>query len=283
MIHPLYITWDFDPVLFTLFGLDVRYYGLTWVVALWIGTLFFDRFCRREGLPQQVSDSIFVYGTLATVIGSRLGHCLFYDPAYFLSHPLAIVTEIRDGGMASHGAAVGLLIGLWLFSRRNRLPYIWSLDRIMLPVAVGGAAVRIGNFLNSEIVGTPTDLPWGVRFVRLYRPGTPVEAMQPLHPTQLYEALCYLLTFALLWWLYFRRDAARRRPGLMFGTGLVGVFLTRFVIETIKADQTSFEAAMTLNMGQWLSIPFILLGIVMIARAPRRPVQNPKIHDKRSK
>lgn len=270
MVNPLYVTWNADPTFFTLWGIDIRYYGLMWALAILIGAKFFDNFCKREGLPDSVSESIFVYGTLATVIGSRLGHCLFYDPGYYLAHPLTIITGIRDGGMASHGAAVGLLIGLWLFSRRNRLPYVWSLDRIMIPVAVGGAAVRLGNLLNSEIVGTTTDLPWGFKFLRLY-PGMPAEAVPVQHPTQLYEALCYIATFVVLCWLYYGRNSGVRRPGLLFGVGLIGVFLTRFFIEFIKLDQEAFEQGMLLNMGQLLSIPFILFGIYMIWRALRGP------------
>lgn len=215
-----------------------------------------------------------MYGALAAVIGSRVGHCLFYEPDYFLAHPLEIITGIRNGGMASHGAAVGLLIGLWLFSRKNKMPYIWSLDRVMVPVAIGGAIVRLGNLVNSEIVGNVTDLPWGFKFVHLY-PNMPLEAVPIQHPTQLYEALCYLVTFLVLIWLYYRRNAGVRRPGLLFGVGLVGVFLTRFFIEFIKEDQEAFEQGMLLNMGQLLSIPFVLLGAYMIWRALTRPAVEP--------
>ena len=135
--QPLSIVWNFDPVLFSIGSLDIRYYGLMWALAILIGAKFFDNFVRREGLPAKVSESIFIYGTLATILGARLGHCLFYDTMEYLSKPWTIITGFRDGGMASHGAAIGLLIGLWLFSRRNRLPYIWSLDRIMIPVGIG--------------------------------------------------------------------------------------------------------------------------------------------------
>lgn len=144
MTQPL-ITWDFNPVFFSIGSLDVRYYGLMWALALLIGAWFFDNFVKREGLPRKVSESIFLYGTLATILGARLGHCLFYEPAYYLARPWAIITEFRNGGMASHGAAIGLLIGLWLFSRRNRLPFVWSLDRIMIPVGIGGADRAAGQ------------------------------------------------------------------------------------------------------------------------------------------
>ncbi len=282
MMHLLSITWNFDPVAFTIFGLEVRYYGLMWVAAILIGARFFDNFCRREGLPSKVSDSIFVYGTVATIVGARLGHCLFYDTMEYLRQPWTIVTGFRDGGLASHGAAIGLLIGLWLFSRKNRLPYVWSLDRIMIPVGIGGAAVRLGNLFNSEIFGVATDLPWGFEFLRsnkwLYE-----YAPAAVHPTQIYEALCYLATFGLLCWLYYGRDLARRRPGLLFGVGLVGVFVTRFFIECIKTEQSAFEKGMLLDMGQWLSIPFILAGGYMIWRSLARPAVTEAVWPEKTK
>ncbi|MDE6445413.1 MAG: prolipoprotein diacylglyceryl transferase [Alistipes sp.] len=275
MTEPLTIVWNFDPVFFRIGTLDIRYYGLMWVLAILAGAKLFDCFCRREGLSEKVSESIFLYGTLATIIGARLGHCLFYDPAEYLSRPWTIITGFRDGGLASHGAAIGLLIGLWLFSRKNRLPYIWSLDRIMIAVGIGGALVRLGNLFNSEIFGTTTTLPWGFEFVRSHK--WVVEyAPAAVHPTQIYEALCYAATFALLAWLYFARDMARRRPGVLFGIGLEGIFLTRFLIEFIKTEQEAFEKSWALDMGQWLSIPFILLGIYMIWRGFSQPERLPE-------
>ena len=270
------IFWDFDPVMFRIGeGFEIRYYGLMWALAIGLAAVMFDRFVKREGLPEKVSESIFYFGTLATIIGSRVGHCLFYEPDKYLAEPLRILTDIRDGGMASHGAAIGLLIGLWLFSRRNKLPYLWSLDRIMIAVAIGGAMVRFGNLFNSEIIGAPTDAPWGFIFARLYPVGTPVEAMVARHPAQIYEAICYIATFVVLAWLYYKRDMARRRPGLMFGVGLIGIFLTRFLIEFIKENQEAFEQSMTLNMGQWLSVPFIIAAFVLIWYAMSRPEIKP--------
>lgn len=266
----LSIVWDFNPVFFRIGDFDIRYYGLMWALAILVGAKLFNNFCKREGLPSKVSESIFIYGTLATIIGARLGHCLFYDTMEYLSRPWTIITGFRDGGMASHGAAIGLLIGLWLFSRKNKLPYIWSLDRIMIAVGIGGAIVRMGNLFNSEIFGTATTLPWGFEFVRSVK-WVNEFAPQAVHPTQIYEALCYVATFALLAWLYYRRDLARRRPGVLFGIGLLGIFLTRFLIEFIKTEQESFEVGWALDMGQWLSIPFILLGIYMIYRGYSRP------------
>ena len=266
----MYIDWDFNPVFFSLLGLDIRWYGLMWALAILIGGWFFSNFCRREGLPSTVADSVFIYGTLATILGARIGHCLFYEPGYYLSHPIEMLVGFRNGGMASHGAAVGLLIGLWLFSRKNRLPYIWSLDRIMIPVGIGGALVRLGNLFNSEIVGSVTTVPWGFRFMRLYR-NLPPEAVPAQHPTQIYEALCYMTTFVVLCWMYYGKDYGRRRPGVLFGVGLLGVFFTRFFVEFIKVEQEAFEKGMILDMGQLLSIPFIVLAGLMIWRGLSRP------------
>ena len=272
----LTIYWDFDPVFFRIGeNFDIRYYGLMWALAIGLAAWMFDRFVKREGLPEKVSESIFYFGTLATIIGSRVGHCIFYEPDKYLAEPLRILTDIRDGGMASHGAAIGLLIGLWLFSRRNKLPYLWSLDRIMIAVAIGGAFVRLGNLFNSEIIGAPTDMPWGFVFARLYPVGTPVAEMIARHPAQIYEALCYVITFLILIYLYYKRDMARRRPGLMFGVGLIGIFLTRFLIEFVKENQEAFEQSMTLNMGQWLSVPFIIAAFVLIWYAMSRPEVKP--------
>ncbi len=262
----LSIRWDVDPTFFSIGNLDIRYYGLFWALALMWGVWYFQKFIKREGLPDRVLDSIFWFGALATIIGARLGHCLFYQPDIYLSNPLRIL-NFREGGMASHGAACGLLLGLWLFSRKNKLPYIWALDRIMVPVAIGGAGVRIGNLLNSEIYGTQTDLPWGFIFVR---DGQTL----PMHPTQIYEALCYMLTFGILIWLYYRRNAGVKHPGLMFGVGLIGIFVSRFLIEFVKNPQVAFEENMTLVMGQWLSVPFIIAGVIMIFVGLKSEPQN---------
>ena len=219
MIRPLSIVWNFDPVFFSIGSLDIRYYGLMWALAILIGAKFFDNFCKREGLPPKVSESIFIYGTLATIIGARLGHCLFYDPMEYLSKPWTIITGFRDGGMA-------------------------------------------------------TTLPWGFEFVRSAK-WVNEFAPAAVHPTQIYEALCYLITFGILCWLYYAKDIARRRPGILFGIGLLGIFLTRFFIEFIKTEQEAFEQGWVLDMGQWLSIPFIVLGIYMIYRGLSEPEVTP--------
>ncbi len=259
----LSVVWDVDPAIFSVGSFEIRYYSLGWLAALAIGGWMFHNFVKREGYPPKMFDSAFWWGVLSTIIGARLGHCLFYDAGYYLSHPLEIL-NLRQGGLASHGAAVGLLFGLWMFSRRNKVPYLWPLDRVMLPVTVGGAFVRLGNLMNSEIYGVETDLPWGFVFTRA---GETVAK----HPTQIYEAICYVIVFFVLLWLYYGRDMGRRRPGILLGVGLIGVFLSRFFIEYIKNPQEAFEADLPLLMGQWLSIPFVVLGIWVIVRALVRP------------
>ncbi len=271
MINLLAIDWSFDPIAFSLFGMEVRYYGLMWALMILVSAKIFDYFCKHEGLGQAVSESAFVYGVLGTIIGSRVGHCIFYEPERYLVRPWEIITNIRDGGMASHGAAIGLLVGLWLFSRKNKLPYLWALDRVMVAVGIGGAIIRLGNLFNSEIFGHTTDLPWGFRFLnsmQWQRHAAPLAC----HPTQIYEALCYLVTFVVLAVLYQRYDMGRRRPGVMFGVGLIGIFLTRFFIEYIKFEQVAFEQDMVLLMGQWLSIPFIIMGVAAIIYGVKHPV-----------
>lgn len=263
----LSIYWDMNPVFLSLGGLDIRFYGVTWAMAFGVSMALLTHFFKREGYNEKMLDSLFWFGTLSIIIGARLGHCLFYEPTHYLSNPVEIL-NLRQGGLASHGAAIGLLIGLYLFSKRNKLPMIWSLDRIMICIALGGGFIRLGNLFNSEIYGIETSLPWGFIFARM---GETV----PKHPTQIYEALSYFVIFFLLVWQYYKLDLARRRPGFMFGTGVGLIFLARFFIEYIKNPQEEFEVNMLLFMGQWLSIPFILFGLVMVVRAILRPAECP--------
>lgn len=278
MQNILTVVWDFDPTFIDIGGLDIRWYGLMWAIAILAANWFVSNFCRREGLPASVSESAFLWIVLGTFVGARVGHCVFYEPEVYLPEPWRIITDIRDGGMASHGATIGIMLGIWIFVRRNKLPYVWGLDRIAIVAPLSGAIIRMGNLFNSEIIGRVTDLPWGFKFVRheisearhAGLPDPTVAEMPLRHPTQIYEALCYLATFAILAWLYYRRDAGRRCPGLLFGVAMIGIFFTRFLIEFVKIPQEAFEENMTLDMGQWLSMPFILFGIVMIAWSLRR-------------
>ena len=280
----LYIVWDVDPTMFTLGSFELRYYGLMWVLALLLGERIMSIFAYREGYSPKIIETGFVWIILGAILGARIGHCLFYEFDYYITKPWAMLTEIRNGGMASHGSAIGMLLGMWITSRKCKMPYIWWLDRLMIPVAIGGMFVRLGNLLNSEIVGSPTTLPWGFKFMRLRENwGLSADAVVAQHPTQLYEAICYLITFFVLVWLYFKKDMARRKSGVMFGVGVLGIFLTRFFIELVKLDQEEFEAGMLLNMGQLLSIPFIVMAIWCIWKGSRGgfPIGMPTKFNKR--
>ena len=254
----LAVVWDFNPTLVNIFGFEIRWYSLTWVAALLFGGWLFSYFCKREGKPESVSDTAFLYIALGTIIGARLGHCLFYEPEVYLRAPWKIITGIRDGGLASHGATIGILLGIWLSSRKSKVSVMWTADRLGIIAPLSGAMIRFGNLFNSEIIGNETTVPWGFKFMRLY-PNWPEEMVPVRHATQLYEALCYLACFAILFALY-RYTKVEKREGFIFGAALVGIFTPRFFIEFIKIDQVAFEQGMTLNMGQWLSIPFILIG-----------------------
>jgi prolipoprotein diacylglyceryl transferase len=268
MIFPFAINWDINPVMLDLGFIEIRYYGLCWAVALGLGLWIFSKIFKREEISDKVLDSIFWYAIVATVLGARLGHCYFYEPTYYLSHPFEVL-KIWKGGLASHGAAFGLLIGLYLFSRKNRVPYIWTLDRIGIAIAIGGAMIRLGNLFNSEIYGGPTSLPWGFIFVNGNENQT-----DPCHPTQLYEALAYMLIFGILSLMYFKLDMARKKQGVMFGWFLIMLFGARFIIEFIKNPQVEFEKSMLLDMGQWLSLPFIVGGVWILYKARKNKLPN---------
>lgn len=278
----LAITWDFEPTAFSIGDFEIRWYSLTWVAALLFGGWLFSYFCKREGKPKDVSDTAFLYIALGTIIGARLGHCLFYEPAYFLKHPLEIITGIRDGGLASHGAAIGIVLGIWLSSRKNKVSVWWTADRLGILAPLSGAFIRFGNLFNSEIIGDETTVPWGFKFVRLreYK-NLDIEQIPARHATQLYEALCYIVVFIILFILY-RYTKVAQRKGFIFGAAMVGIFTPRFLIEFIKINQVTFEEGMTFNMGQWLSVPFILTGVAIMVWAWYRHKNEPAIAEQKA-
>ena len=258
----LAVVWDWNPTLIEIFGFEIRWYSLTWVAALLFGGWLFAYFCKHEGKPESVSDTAFMYIALGTIIGARLGHCLFYEPEVYLREPLKIITGIRDGGLASHGAAIGIVLGIWLSSRKSKVSVWWTADRLGIIAPLSGAMIRFGNLFNSEIIGNETTVPWGFKFMRLY-PNWPEEMVPVRHATQLYEALCYIAVFVTLFLLY-RRTNLAKREGFIFGAAMVGIFTPRFLIEFIKINQVAFESGMRFNMGQWLSVPFILCGVAVM-------------------
>jgi prolipoprotein diacylglyceryl transferase len=266
------ITWNVDPEIFSIGQLSIRWYGLLFASAFLSGYLVFSRFLTAERLSSEMLDQLLIYIAIGTVIGARLGHCFFYEPDYFLQNPIEIL-KIWKGGLASHGAAIGILLALWLYIRKYKLSFLWLIDRIVIVVALGGAFIRLGNLFNSEIYGLPTDLPWGFEFVRdkLYDPNTgEILATVPRHPTQLYEALSYILIFVILLTFY-RKRYMNVRDGYIFGVFMILLFSARFFIEFVKNDQVAFEAGMQFNMGQLLSLPFILAGVLMILWTKSRP------------
>ncbi len=272
-----YITWNVDPDIFSGF-ITVRWYGLMFAIGFWLGFNIVARMFRREGAPERWLGILLIYVGIATIVGSRLGHVFFYAWDYYSQHPWKIFAT-WEGGLASHGGAIGVIIAVLLFSvfvtRRNPL---WTFDRLTVAIALVGGLIRIGNLMNSEIFGEPTTLPWGFMFVRSAEWNNEFYGLA-CHPTQIYEALCYFGLFAFMMWLYWKRNAGER-PGLLFGVFLVGTFASRFLIEFIKNPQEDFERAMTLNMGQTLSIPFVIAGLVLIIYALKRPRQKLEYPDR---
>ncbi len=257
-----FITWDANPTIIS-WPVTVRWYGLMFAIGFWIGFNIVARMFRHEGAPERWLGTLLLYVGVGTVVGARLGHVFFYAWDYYSQHPVEILYT-WEGGLASHGGAIGVILAVILFSIfvSKRSP-MWTFDRLVIAIALVGGLIRFGNLMNSEIYGHYTDMPWGFIFVRN---GETI----PAHPTQIYEALCYFALFGLLMWMYWRKNA-QERPGLIFGTFLVGIFMPRFLIEYVKNVQEPWEADMVLNMGQLLSIPFVLLGIFLIVRAYMRP------------
>ena len=268
------ITWTADPVLFTWGPVQLRWYALMFIVGFMFGGWLMERIYAREGLNPDRVASLFLWCFVGTLVGARLGHCLFYDPGYYLANPIEIFKTWK-GGLASHGGTIGVITCVWIYARRDKLPFLWVLDRLCIAVAPVAFLIRMGNLFNHEIYGHVTDLPWGFRFISNVSAwserGADPAFTDPSHPTQLYEGLAYLLAFAVLLILYYRTQAPRR-TGLLFGIFLNAIFFSRFLIEFVKNDQEAFEADMTLNMGQLLSIPFILIGCWLIWRSLHRPL-----------
>jgi|SRR3989339_95715 len=250
-----YIHWNVTPEIFTIGEWGPRWYGLLFALSFVAGYYIMLKFFKREGIKQEVLDSLTMYMFLGVLLGARLGHCLFYEPEYYLAHPIKILM-VWQGGLASHGAAIGILIALYLFVRKQKRSFLWIMDRIVIVVALAGFFIRSGNLMNSEIYGHQTTLPWG--FIFELRGET-----VPKHPTQIYEALSYLFIFVLLYWI-FMKEYKKDRHGFIFGVFLILLFSARFFIEFLKEDQVDFEASMSLNMGQWLSIPFVLAGFAFL-------------------
>ena len=278
----------------------IRYYSLMFVIAFGLGWYIMKHIFVREGETIEKLDSLFIWMVLATLAGARLGHVLFYDWEYFRNNLLEIFLPVRFEpsfhftgftGLASHGAAIGIILAMYFYSKNIlQRPQLWILDRIVVPVASGAIFVRLGNFFNSEIIGETTSSSFGIKFIRDYfsprdavnatQIADPSEAYKAIatdpkfttlleqvpakHPTQLYEAFCYIFVFAILFFLYWKTEA-RKKSGYLFGLFLILLFSVRIVVESVKESQGGFESALgLLSTGQWLSIPFILIGIYFV-------------------
>lgn len=261
-----YIHWNPDPELINILGISVRYYGLLFVSGLILSVYILSWIFKRENIPSEHLDKLFIFGMIGILVGARLGHCLFYEPSYYLSNPLEMILPITfpSGGgvkfigyqgLASHGGALGLLIALYFYSRKTKHSMIDTIDLIAVVSGLGAGFIRLANFMNSEIIGMPTTKPWGVIFERVDN--------LPRHPAQLYEAICYFIIFAIMMILY-KKKRDKLKSGFFFGLVLVLIFTARFIIEFFKEDQVGFEDGMTFNMGQLLSVPYIVVGIGFI-------------------
>jgi prolipoprotein diacylglyceryl transferase len=279
MLH--YLIWEPDPEIFHIGAFSVRWYGLLFAMGFLIGMQIMSYIFKVERKPVADTDTLLIYMVVSTIVGARFGHFLFYEPEVLINHPLTVITP-PFAGLASHGATIGILTALWLYSRRKESiatnqTFLWVTDRIVIVVALAGAFIRTGNFVNSEIIGRPTDLPWGVVFPKAdYRDvlGPPELHLVPRHPAQLYEALSCLIIFVVLLWFWNRyKDKTPR--GSMLGIFLIWIFTLRFLFEYVKENQVAKEATMALNIGQLLSIPAVLLGIYFLVRSYKHPVVVP--------
>ncbi len=264
------IFWNVSPEIVKIGPLSLRWYGLLFALGFVFGYLILTKIYKLEKKPQADLEQLSIYVILGTVIGARLGHCLFYDPVFYLSHPIEII-KVWQGGLASHGAAIGILISIYLLVQKQKdKTMLWILDRVVIVVALAAVLIRLGNLFNSEIIGKATDVPWAFIFAK-------VDDV-PRHPAQLYESIFYLISFFILYFVYYKTKR-KSKEGFIFGLFLILIFGFRFFVEFLKVEQSSFEKGMALDMGQLLSIPFIIGGLYFIFRKEKE-IENKKINSK---
>ncbi len=268
---PCHIIWDPAMGPFSIGNFEVRYYSLCWVIGLALGYFIMQQLYKKQNVSELLFEPLFMYCFVGILVGARLGHCLFYEPEYYLSHFWEMILPIKitaDGwrfigyqGLASHGGTLGLMLALFYYSRKTKLSFMWILDNIAITTPIVAAFIRLGNFMNSEILGRATDSPLGIIFAQVDN--------IPRHPAQLYEAIAYLLIFIGGWFIY-RKFPKRVGTGFYFGYCLATIFTFRFFVEFIKEVQVDFEQGMTLDMGQWLSIPFMIIGIYYMIKSLKK-------------
>ena len=262
----LTISWNPDPELFNLFGsFPIRYYGLLWGIGIVLACIIVQRQYRDRKISEDKFTPLFFYCVIGITLGARLGHCIFYDWSYYQNHLIEMILPVKQfpnegwkwigyRGLASHGGTLGLIIALWLYCRKTKMHYMDVLDMIAVATPICACFIRLANLMNSEIIGKPTDMPWAFVFEQI--------DMLPRHPAQLYEAIAYFIFFLGMIYLYKKSDHGQKlHRGFFFGLCLTEIFVFRFFVEFLKENQVDFENTMTLNMGQWLSIPFVIIGI----------------------
>ncbi|MDT3695767.1 MAG: prolipoprotein diacylglyceryl transferase [Ignavibacterium sp.] len=261
------IFWNVSPEIIKLGPISLRWYGLLFASTFVFGFIILSRIFKNEKKPQSDLEQLSIYVILGTVIGARLGHCLFYDPVYYLSHPIEII-KVWEGGLASHGAAIGIITSIYLLTKKQKdKSMLWILDRLVIVVALGGALIRLGNLFNSEIIGKASNLPWAFIFIR-------VDDI-PRHPAQLYESIFYFISFFILYFVYSKTDK-KTKQGYLFGLFFVLIFGFRFFVEFVKENQSPFEQNLFLNMGQLLSIPFVAAGLFFMFRRQKELIKKKK-------
>ena len=281
MFDTLFINWNVNPEILSIGSLSLRWYSILFVSGFIIGWFIFKKFFQREGIPVKLLDPLLYTLLIGTIVGARLGHCLFYQPEYYLGSWQGFweIFMPWKGGLASHGGTIALFFAMiWFarhYGRKHDFDFLWILDHLAIAVSFAAALIRLGNLFNSEIYGDVTDLPWGFVFENRGE-------VLPKHPTQLYEALSYLLLGVVLTLLYKYR-AQKMYRGTFIGVFFVVLFGMRFLIEFIKEPQVGFENDMVLNMGQWLSIPFILIGLVMLIYSFKKKMPMLAVHPEKSK
>ncbi len=268
-----YIEWTVDPWILEIGDFQLRWYGLLFATGFLLGFYLLRRIFKEENIPLEWVDKVLWYVVIGTVVGARLGHVFFYDWDYY-SQNLGEIVQVWKGGLASHGAAIGIILSLWLFSRNvTHMSILWILDRVVITVALAAILIRTGNLMNHEIVGDPTTVSWAFIFhhANLYMPDGSVD-LRPRHPSQIYEAICYMISFGILMWMYWKQSAGKYL-GRIFGAFLILIFGFRFFIEFIKESQGGFEDSLgdLLTTGQWLSIPFVIVGIYFMVRSGKHP------------
>ncbi|MBB3187112.1 prolipoprotein diacylglyceryl transferase [Microbacter margulisiae] len=269
----LFIHWNVNPEIVKVFGISIRYYGILFVGGIILALFILEKMAKREGFTQKEWDKLTLYGLIGIIAGARLGQYLFYEPSQLITHPLEVLLPIEqmpDGhyhfigyqGLASHGGALGLILALALFTWKTKRNIWVTLDLVAIVTPLSGFFIRMANLMNSEIYGKKTDVPWAFIFERVDQ--------SPRHPSQIYEGLSYLFIFFLNMFLY-KKIKSKVGSGFFFGLTIALIFTARFIIEFFKAPQEAFERNMTLDMGQWLSIPFVLIGLFLVWRSYKIP------------